>query len=76
LSEATIAGAVPETVGHYATAVLSAAYRRGYTHAATALAQAATELPEADLFDHLLTIGRERRTATQRLEQLRAALGS
>ena len=52
-----------------------AAYRRGYTHAATAMAQGTAELPEAYPFDHLLTIGRERRTAT-RLAQLRTALGT
>jgi len=38
----------------------AAACRRGYT--AAQLAQAATEFPEADLFDHLLTLGRERRS--------------
>ncbi len=30
LSEATIAGAAPTAVGHYAVAALSAAYRRGF----------------------------------------------
>lgn len=76
LTDVTIAGVAPETAPHYALAVARAAYRRGYTHAATAMAQGAAELPEAYLFDHLLTIGRERRTATTRLAQLRAALGT
>jgi len=76
LTEATIAGAGPESAGHYAAAVAAAAYRRGYITTAATLTQAATELPEADLFTHLLTIGRERRTALQRLTQLRATLGS
>jgi hypothetical protein len=76
LTDVTIAGVAPETAPHYALAVARAAYRRGYTHAATAMAQGAAELPEAYLFDHLLTIGRERRAATTRLAQLRTALGS
>ncbi len=59
LSEATIAGAVPETVGHYAVAVLSAAYRRSFHLAARSLAAAAAEqLPQDLLFEHLLSIGK------------------
>ena len=75
LTDVTVAGAGPEAAGHYAAAVAAAAYRRGYTAAAAALTQAATELAETDLFEHLLTIGRERRTALNRLTQLRATLG-
>jgi len=67
LSSVTIAGAVPETVGHYATAVLSAGYRRGFHLAAMALAQAAEQLPQDQLFDHLLSIGKAQRAATERL---------
>jgi len=67
LSSVTIAGAVPETVGHYAAAVLSAAYRRSFHLAAMALAQAAEQLPEDQLFEHLLSIGRAQRAATERL---------
>ncbi len=67
LSSVTIAGAVPETVGHYAVAVLSAAYRRSFHLAAMALAQAAEQLPQDQLFDHLLSIGRAQRAATERL---------
>jgi len=74
LTRATAAGATPEAAGHYALAVATAAYRRGFHTAATALTQGAQQLPTNDLFDHLLTIGRERRTATTRLEQLRDAL--
>ena len=66
LSSVTIAGAVPETVGHYAVAVLSAAYRRSFHLAAMALAQAAEQLPEDQLFEHLLSIGRTQ-LATERL---------
>ncbi len=46
LSEATIAGAVPETVGHYAVAVLSAGYRRSFHLAARSMAAAAEQLPK------------------------------
>ncbi len=74
LARATAAGAAPEAAGHYALAVATAAYRRGFNTAATGLTQAAQQLPTNDLFDHLLTIGRERRTATTRLQQLRDAL--
>ncbi|MFJ7723992.1 DNA helicase, partial [Rhodococcus erythropolis] len=35
------------------------------------LAQAAEELPEDQLFEHLLSIGRERRAASQRLAAIR-----
>jgi len=61
LSGATIAGAAPESVGHYAVAVLSAAYRRGFHQAAKSMAQAAEQLPQDALFEHLLVIGRTQR---------------
>ncbi len=67
LSSVTVAGAVPETVGHYAAAVLSAGYRRGFHLAAMALAEAAEQLSQDQLFDHLLSIGRAQRAATERL---------
>jgi replicative DNA helicase len=74
LLRATAAGAAPEAAGHYALAVATAAYRRGFHAAATALTQGAEQLPTNDLFDHLLAIGRERRAAAARLQQLRDAL--
>jgi len=67
LSGATIAGTAPESVGHYAVAVLSAAYRRGFHQAAKSMAQAAEQLPQDALFEHLLVIGRAQRGATERL---------
>ncbi len=76
LADVTVAGAGPETAAHYALAVARTAYRRGYATAATALAQAATELGENDLFDHLLAIGRARRTALHRLDELRTTLAA
>lgn len=74
LTRATSAGATPEAAGHYALAVATAGYRRGFHAAATALTQASEQLPTDDLFDHLLALGRERRTATTRLHQLRTTL--
>lgn len=75
LADATAAGAGPDTAGHYALAVARTAYRRGYATAATALAHAAAELGEHELFAHLLGVGRTQRAAHQRLEQLRTTLG-
>lgn len=73
LADTATAGADPISLGYYAKAVITGAYRRGYHAAAQSLAQAAAELPEDQLFEHLLTLGRERRTASQRITALRAA---
>jgi replicative DNA helicase len=67
LTQATLSGAPAETVEHYARTVISAAYRRSYHVAAASLAQAAAELPEDQLFEHLLSIGRAQRAASHRL---------
>ena len=67
LAAVTTAGAVPESAGHHAVNVLTAGYRRSFHTAATALAQAAEQLPTGELFEHLVDIGRTQRTATQRL---------
>ncbi len=74
LTQATMAGSPPEAAGHYAITVASASYRRGFHTAAAALAQAAEQLPQDQLFDHLVSIGRERRTATERLQRIQVAL--
>ncbi len=74
LSSVTVAGAVPETVGHYATAVLSAAYRRSFHRAARSMAAAAEQLPQDLLFDHLLSIGKAQRDATERLNHASTTL--
>jgi len=74
LSNATTAGAGPEAAGHYARAVVAAAYRRGFYAAGAAITQAAAEFPQDQLFEHLLSIGRERRTATERLDRTLTAL--
>jgi len=72
--DATMAGSPPEAAGHYAIAVASAAYRRGFHTAAAALAQAAEQLPQDQLFDHLVSIGREQRIATEHLHRIQTAL--
>ncbi len=74
LTQATMAGSPPEAAGHYALAVACTAYRRGFHTAAAALAQAAEQLPQDQLFDHLVSIGREQRTATEHLHRIQAAL--
>ena len=74
LSSVTIAGAVPETVGHYAVAVLSAGYRRGFHLAARSMAAAAEQLPQDLLFEHLLSIGKAQRVATERLHHASTSL--
>lgn len=56
---------------HYAAAVLTQAYRRGFRTAAKSLAEAAESLPEDQLYEHMCAIGRERRAASQRLQAIR-----
>jgi len=43
-------------------------------HVFGALAQAAEQLPQDQLFDHLVSIGREQRTATEHLHRIQTAL--
>ena len=74
LAGATTAGVAPESTGHHAVTVVTTAYRRSFHTAATALAQAAEQLPTEELFDHLVDVGRAQRTATQRLAHLRSTL--
>jgi replicative DNA helicase len=76
LAAATTAGAAPESTGHHAVTVATTAYRRSFHTAATALTQAAEQLPTDELFDHLVDIGRAQRTATQRLQHLRSTLAT
>lgn len=56
---------------HYASAVLTQAYRRGFRAAAKSLVEAAESLPEDQLYEHMCSIGRERRAAFQRLQTIR-----
>ena len=71
LTDITTIGVPSAELEHNIAAVLTQAYRRGFREAARSLAQAAEELPEDQLFEHLLSIGRERRTAYERLNTIR-----
>ena len=71
LADITTIGVPSAELEHNIAAVLTQAYRRGFREAARSLAQAAEELPEDQLFEHLLSIGRERRAASQRLAAIR-----
>ncbi|WP_269071506.1 DnaB-like helicase N-terminal domain-containing protein [Rhodococcus qingshengii] len=71
LTDITTIGVPSAELEHNIAAVLTQAYRRGFREAARSLAQAAEELPEDQLFEHLLSIGRERRAASQRLAAIR-----
>jgi len=61
-------------VGHYAVAVLSADYRRSFHRAARSMAAAAEQLPQDQLFEHLLSIGKAQRAATERLHHASTSL--
>lgn len=74
LADVIGAGATPESVAHHAITVATAGYRRSFHAAATAMTQAAEQLPTAELFAHLLDIGRTQRTATERLHHLHTTL--
>ncbi len=76
LSEVTMAGGAPEAAGHYAITVVSAAYRRGFHTAAASLTEAAEQLPQDQLFEHLVSIGRAQRAATERLHTITTTLSS
>lgn len=71
LADITTVGVPAGAIEHYLDAVLTQAYRRGFRAAAQSLTEAAETLPEDQLFEHLLTIGRERRAATNRLRRIR-----
>lgn len=76
LSEVTMAGGAPEAAGHYAITVVAAAYRRGFHTAAASLTEAAEQLPQDQLFEHLVSIGRAQRAATERLRTITTALSA
>lgn len=73
LANITTRGADHIALDHYTRAVISQAYRRSFRAAAESLAQAAEQLPEDQLFEHMVALGRQQRTATQRLDNLRGA---
>ncbi|MFC8181599.1 DnaB-like helicase N-terminal domain-containing protein [Rhodococcus sp. NPDC057297] len=65
-------GAFPLAATHHADIVLSQSYRRSFLAAGHSIITAAEELPEADLFEHLLTHGRRQRAAYNRLTAFRS----
>lgn len=67
LTIATVAGAPDTAVEAYGGALLSQAYRRSFHTAAQRLATIAAEAPEDELFERMCVLGREQRTATDRL---------
>lgn len=71
LNEVITAGASGAAATHYADIVLSQAYRRSYRTVAASIVHATEELPEEDLFDHLLEHGRAQRALWQRLNTFR-----
>ncbi|MGB3676901.1 MAG: hypothetical protein WA988_20925, partial [Candidatus Nanopelagicales bacterium] len=71
LTQLMTIGVPSDALEHYVAAVLTQAYRRGFRTAAKSLVHAAESLPEDQLYEHMCTIGRERRAAFQRLETIR-----
>ncbi|MFD7008080.1 DnaB-like helicase N-terminal domain-containing protein [Rhodococcus jostii] len=71
LANITTRGADHVALDHYARTVVSQAYRRSFRAAAQSLAQAAEQLPEDQLFEHMVAVGRRQRAATHRLNRLR-----
>lgn len=57
----------------YARQVLSISYRRQFQRMVTRLSQIAHEAPEDALFEHLVAVGKQQRTAWQRYSRQRAA---
>lgn len=56
----------------YAEQVLSMSYRRQFQRMVADLSQIAAEAPEDALFEHLVVIGKQQRTAWQRFNERRA----
>lgn len=71
LTGVATAGGHAAAAAHYADMVLSQAYRRSYRTVGDAIAQAAEELPEEQLFDHMVEHGRTQRALWNRLNTFR-----
>ncbi|OZD18329.1 hypothetical protein CH253_17880 [Rhodococcus sp. 06-156-3C] len=72
LNEVITARADGYKATHYADMVLSQSYRRSFHAVGAAIAEAATQLPEEDLFEHMVEHGRRQRAAYERLNQFRS----
>ena len=73
LTGAATAGGHAAAAAHYADMVLAQAYRRSYRAVGESIAQAADELPEEYLFDHMVEHGRTQRALWNRLNAFRGA---
>ncbi|WP_080736111.1 DnaB-like helicase N-terminal domain-containing protein [Rhodococcoides fascians] len=71
LTGVATAGGHAAAAAHYADMVLAQAYRRSYRTVGDAIAQAADELPEEYLFDHMVEHGRAQRALWNRLNAFR-----
>jgi replicative DNA helicase len=71
LTGVATAGGHAAAAAHYADMVLSQAYRRSYRTVGDAIAQAADQLPEEQLFDHMVEHGRNQRALWNRLNTFR-----
>ena len=71
LTGVATAGGHAAAAAHYADMVLSQAYRRSYRTIGDVIAQAADELPEEQLFDHMVEHGRNQRALWNRLNTFR-----
>ncbi|WP_052067942.1 DnaB-like helicase N-terminal domain-containing protein [Rhodococcoides fascians] len=72
LMNAATAGADELSATHYADMVLSQAYRRSFRAVGSAISEAAEQLPEEDLFAHMVEHGRRQRAAYERLTTFRS----
>ena len=70
LADITTLGATAN-VEHYVDSVITQAYRRAFHLAARAMTEAAEQLPERDLYEHMCAHGRQLRAATERLTAIR-----
>ncbi|KAF0964681.1 DnaB-like helicase N-terminal domain-containing protein [Rhodococcus sp. T7] len=73
LANITTRGADHIALDHYTRTVISQAYRRSFRATAQSLVQAAEQLPEDQLYEHMCVLGRQQRAATERLDNLRGA---
>lgn len=71
LNEVITARADGYKATHYADMVLSQSYRRSFHATGAAITEAATQLPEEDLFEHMVEHGRRQRAAFHRLNTFR-----
>lgn len=71
LTGVATAGGHAAAAAHYADMVLSQAYRRSYRTVGDAIAQAADQLPEEQLLEHMVEHGRNQRALWKRLNTFR-----